>query len=215
MTSAGGKDESSAAKKGRKAILDYLQKHIGKPVHTHTLKQVSGNQSEYARRIRELRNEFGYKILTINDDDSIKARYYVLKSKNPVPKSYKFERKISENMRFRILERNGFTCQTCGLGVGDKYPGTSKEVKLQIGHAKDKSSGGGDNEANLFAQCIQCNHGASNITPSFSKYTSILALIRKADRNTQIRVLKWLKEKFENKDAGGKSLRKTSANSSK
>lgn len=42
-------------------ILDYLQAHLGKPVHGEELAAVSGIQ-EWARRVRELRVEDGYEI---------------------------------------------------------------------------------------------------------------------------------------------------------
>ena len=47
---------------GAKAkILDYLQSHLGKPVHGEELAAVSGIQ-EWARRVRELRVEDGFEI---------------------------------------------------------------------------------------------------------------------------------------------------------
>jgi hypothetical protein len=46
---------------GKQKILDYLQSHLGKPVHGEELAAVSGIQ-EWARRVRELRVEDGYEI---------------------------------------------------------------------------------------------------------------------------------------------------------
>lgn len=45
----------------KKRILDYLQEHLGQPVHGEELAAVSGIQ-EWARRVRELRVEDGYEI---------------------------------------------------------------------------------------------------------------------------------------------------------
>lgn len=190
------KGGSSSAKKGREAILEYMLKNVGKPIHTHKLKKVSGNQSEYGRRIRELRNEKGYDIITSNDDMKIPKDHYVLKSAKSNLGGYQFERSISTKTRLLVLERNGFSCQTCGHGASDTYPGTNKKVKLQIGHIKSKSEGGEDIMENLFAQCVKCNHGASDITPTMPSARNILRQIRKTSRKTQKEILKWLLDKY-------------------
>jgi len=75
------------------------------------LREVSGNISEWARRVRELRSEEGYQILTHNDLSTLKPGEYLLNDRKPQPA---FERNISKETRAYVLDRNGFTCQQCG-----------------------------------------------------------------------------------------------------
>jgi len=57
--------------------------------------------------------------------------------------------------RFKILERDNFTCQYCGR----KAP----EVELQIDHKFPKSKGGKWREDNLITICKECNLGKGDI----------------------------------------------------
>jgi hypothetical protein len=126
------------------------------------LRTVAG-KSEWARRVRELRNEEGYQILTHNDRADLKPGEYLLENSKPQPA---FERSISKELRAFILDRNGFTCQMCGAVAGDPHPyDATRKTRLHLGHIVDKSQGGKDDAANLRALCSVCNEGASNLTP--------------------------------------------------
>lgn len=60
---------------------------------------------------------------------------------------------ISKGLRFRIFERDSFTCQYCGR----KPP----EVVLELDHIHPCCEGGDNSEANLIASCADCNRGKS------------------------------------------------------
>ncbi|MAN14786.1 MAG: HNH endonuclease, partial [Dinoroseobacter sp.] len=83
------------------------------------LREVSGGITEWARRVRELRSEEGYKILTHNDLSSLKPGQYLLRDPKPEPA---FARGISKETRALVLDRNGFTCQQCGAVAGEAHP---------------------------------------------------------------------------------------------
>lgn len=51
----------------RDKLRQHFLNNLGSVMDSEELKAVSGGISEWARRIRELRNEEGYKILTHND----------------------------------------------------------------------------------------------------------------------------------------------------
>lgn len=54
--------------KGARAKLRaHLLANIGRVMDSDELREASGNISEWARRVRELRDEEGYQILTHND----------------------------------------------------------------------------------------------------------------------------------------------------
>ena len=73
-----------------------------------------------------------------------------------------------------------------------------------IGHILDKSHGGTDDLANLRALCSICNEGAANITLERPSLIKLLTQIRRARRDDQIAVLRWLSEKYKPSDIHGR-----------
>lgn len=158
------------------------------------LREVAGGITEWARRIRELRSEEGYQILTHNDRSDLKPGQYLLLDPDPKPA---FARTISKEVRAIVLDRNGFTCQTCGAGAGEPHPyDPLRKTRLQIGHTIDKSQGGTDDPSNLRAQCSICNEGAANLTLDRPSTHKLLVQVRRGTAQNQIEVLKWLIQKF-------------------
>lgn len=176
----------------RDKLRAYFLANIGKVLDSDRLREVAGI-SEWARRVRELRNEEGFDIQTHNDRADLKPGQYVLASEKLLPR---FERAISKETRALVLDRNGFTCQMCGAGAGEEHPFDGRRVRLHIGHIKDKSMGGTDEPENLRALCSVCNEGASNVTPAAPDLRKLLAQVRKARKADQVAVLEFLVRKF-------------------
>lgn len=175
-------------------LLEHFLKNIDRVMDSKELREVSGNQSEWARRVRELRTEEGYKILTHNDRSELKPGQYLLENPKPEPA---FERAISKETRAFVLDRNGFTCQMCGAVAGDPHPyNQNRKTRLHIGHIIDKSQGGDDEPSNLRALCSICNEGASNLTLDRPTSQKLLIQVRRAKGNDQLELLKWLIGKF-------------------
>jgi hypothetical protein len=178
----------------RDLLRDYFLSNIGKVLDSDELRAASGGISEWARRIRELRNEEGFQILTHNDRSELKPGQYLLMTAKPEPA---FERGISKETRAIVLDRNGFTCQMCGAGAGEPHPfDLSRKTRLHLGHVVDKSMGGTDDPSNLRAVCSICNEGASNVTPDRPSVLKLKAQIRKARGDDQLELLKFLLEKY-------------------
>lgn len=179
---------------GSKAKLkEYFLGNVGIVLNADKLRTIAGT-SEWARRIRELRNEEGMNIVTNNDRSDLKPGQYMLVDTKPLPA---FERTISKEVRSLVLDRNGFTCQMCGAAAGEPHPYDNKrKTRLHIGHIIDKSQGGSDDPSNLRAVCSVCNEGASNITLARPDSLKLLAQIRRAPGSEQIKVLEWLIKKF-------------------
>lgn len=152
--------------------------------------------SEWARRVRELREDEGWLIITHNDSDKLKPGEYMLTALPPASPSVVFTRPISARLRAEVLDRNGFTCQMCGLTPGDIDPATGRKVRLHIGHIKDKSLGGKDELANLRTLCSTCNQGAKNTTSEKPSTIWLLSQIRRAGRDEQRSAYEWLRRKF-------------------
>jgi hypothetical protein len=178
----------------RDKIRKFFVEHVGKIVTTKQIRKVAGI-SEYARRIRELRDEEGYQIMSHNDRADLKPGQYILENMERKPV---VSRSISPQLRNEILERNGYTCQRCGAGPGDTDPfNPGRKVRLHIDHIKPISQGGKDTKDNLRVLCSACNQGKSNIQPPSETALNILAKMRKLGRTQQIEIYKFLKRKFE------------------
>lgn len=168
--------------------------NIGRVMDSEELRVIADNQSEWARRVRELRTEEGYLILTHNDRSELKPGQYLLETAKPQPA---FERAISKETRAYVLDRNGFTCQMCGAVAGELHPyDLTRKTRLHLGHVIDKSMGGTDDPSNLRAICSVCNEGASNATLTRPDLQKLLIQVRRATSADQLEVLKWLIAKF-------------------
>jgi hypothetical protein len=178
----------------KQLILEYFLRNVGKVLESKDIQKASGGAVEWARRVRELRNEEGYQILSHKDRASLKPNQYLMETITRVPA---FARNISKETRAQVLERNGYTCQMCGLAAGDPDPfGGSRTVRLTMGHILDKSKGGDDNPKNLRAVCTNCNEGLQNTASPKPDQIHLLTQIRRATINDQEAVLKWLLQKF-------------------
>lgn len=178
----------------KQLILEFFLQNIGNVLESKDIQQASGGASEWARRVRELRNEDGYQILTHKDRANLKPNQYLMETVKRVPA---FKRGISKETRAWVLERNGYTCQMCGVAAGDPDPfGGSRTVRLTMGHILDKSKGGDDTPQNLRAVCTNCNEGLQNTALPKPDQIHLLAQIRRATITDQQVVLSWLLQKF-------------------
>lgn len=179
---------------GKRKLREYFLANIGKVLKSRDLQRVAGGAVEWARRIRELRDEEGFEILTHNDDSNLRPGEYILRDANP---RVGFSRHISKELRAEVLARNGFTCQMCGIGAGEPHPDDAdRKARLHIGHIVDKSMGGKDESSNLRALCSLCNEGVKNISPAPPSRRKLMAVLRKANRGDQIAALEWLQRKY-------------------
>ena len=178
----------------RAKLRKYLLANMGRVIGSDELRKASGNISEWARRIRELRTEEGYQILTHNDRNDLKPGEYLLENKKPQPA---FARAISKETRSLVLDRNGFTCQMCGAVAGEPHPyDPGRKTRLHIGHVIDKTMGGTDDLGNLRAICSVCNEGAKNLTTDRPSAMKLLIQVRRATGTDQLTVLDWLLKKY-------------------
>ena len=176
------------------SLRGFFLANVGKVLNARELQHAAGGAVEWGRRVRELRNEDGYQILSHNDDPTLNPGQYVLR--DPIPKP-SFERSISRELRSLVLDRNGFTCQSCGVGAGDPHPDDdNRRARLHVSHITDKSMGGRDELSNLRAMCSVCNQGAKNITPSPPSRLQLMAILRRANRDDQLEARRWLNDRF-------------------
>jgi hypothetical protein len=199
--------EPMKTQSARDRILNYFLAHPGKVIDKDELMAVA-KISDWARRVRELRDEFGWQISSFNDRSDLKPGEYVLESLTPRDAS---PRRVPADQRARILARDGFTCQTCGLGAGDPDPDDpQKKVRLHIDHRIPISAGGTNEDGNLRTICSVCNQGRSNLfdphDDAVNKRINALAMIRRSPRDVQLAIYEFLKNKFDSPGASSQRV---------
>ncbi|HMD76873.1 MAG TPA: HNH endonuclease [Terracidiphilus sp.] len=179
----------------KKNLRAFFLANLGRIIESHELQEAAGGAGQYGRRVRELRENEGWKILTHNDTTELKPGQYLLKEKPPEV-AVKFSTGISAKLRAEVLDRNGFTCQMCGLTPGEIDPATGRKVRLHIGHIIDRNLGGKDELSNLRTLCSTCNQGAKNITGEKPTAIWLLSQIRRCGQDEQRAAFDWLSKKF-------------------
>ena len=167
--------------------------NVGSVLNSVQLSQVAGS-SEWGRRVRELRNEEGFDILTHKDRSDLKPGQYILVSLERRVNA--FERGISKETRAYVIDRDGNTCQMCGVAAAEIHPFDGRPARMQLGHIIDKTKGGTDEADNLKLLCSVCNEGASNLTLVRPDALSLFIQTRRAPTKVQLEVLTWLIKKF-------------------
>lgn len=61
--------------------------------------------------------------------------------------------KLTKAKRYRVMRRDGFTCQLCGATPKDD------RVRLELDHKHPVSRGGSNDDSNLWTLCNPCNRG--------------------------------------------------------
>lgn len=130
----------------RDRILEYLKSRVGRKVNGELLDYVSGIH-EWARRLRELRDEYGWPISSFHDRPELRPDEYVLEGLDPLPENV---RDVSATKRKAVFERDGYRCRACGAVPG---PG----VWLEPDHIIEVTEGGSNDLDNLITVCHRCH----------------------------------------------------------
>lgn len=144
----------------QRILAAFLSWGVGRPMSIAQLKSKMGVEPDklrnIERRIRELRQQFGYDLVHDKKNDT-----YTLVCAEPGAVYQTDERTISANLRMVILNRAHSRCAMCGAH-------TQKDgVKLVIDHRVPISWGGRTDEDNLWAICELCNLQKKNYFESF------------------------------------------------
>jgi len=124
--------------------------------------------------------------MAINAKMSLTSKWSETFAWNQIKRLPSFKRNISKETRAWVLERNGYTCQMCGVAAGDPDPiGGDRTVRLTMGHIIDKSKGGDDSPQNLRAVCTNRNEGLQNSSLPKPDQIHLLAQVRRATIDDQ------------------------------
>ncbi|MBF0665227.1 MAG: HNH endonuclease [Brevundimonas sp.] len=131
-------------------ILELLKQNVGQPISGEQLRYVAGGASEWARRVRELRTEEGWPVLTkMQGRPEIAVGSYMLADAKQAPPH---DRRISDSTRIAVLTRDGFSCRHCGWSRKDLDPDDPRRF-LELHHVHEHAEGGQNSAENLVALC--------------------------------------------------------------
>jgi len=111
------------------------------------------SQSPYLRRFGSWTKAL-QKFIEFANTDELVANVNSLKGSNTEEKR---PRDPSLRLRFRVLQRDRFTCQACGAS-----PAKQIGVELHVDHIMPWSKGGATTFENLRTLCSRCNLGRGN-----------------------------------------------------
>lgn len=135
-------------------ILKFLQANVGRSVSGEEIRYVAKGATEWARRVRELRTEEGWPIVTRNTGDpDMPVGYYRLERNHQSPPH---DRKISDTIRTKVLERDGYRCTMCGWDRSKRHPDDPRQF-LELHHKKEHAKGGKNTPENLTVLCNVCH----------------------------------------------------------
>jgi len=137
----------------RDKILKFLQANVGRGVTNEELRYVAGDKTEWARRVRELRTEQGWPIVTkTTGRPDLGVGVYVLQADRQSPEH---DRSIPDDVRREVLRRDGYKCKKCGWSHDEWNPSDPRHLELH--HIKHHVKGGENAEANLKTLCTVCH----------------------------------------------------------
>lgn len=137
----------------RDRILEYLIRNVGKKITGEELRYVANNHTEWARRVRELRTEYGWQIMTkMAGMPELPVGVYVLASRRQAPEH---DRVIPDQVRRQILQRDKYKCRNCGWSHKDWN--ASDPRHLEAHHIKPHIKGGENTPDNLVTLCNICH----------------------------------------------------------
>lgn len=137
----------------RDKILKFLKENVGREVTNEELRYVAGDKTEWARRTRELRTEYGWPIVTRTAGrPDLDIGVYVLQADRQSPEH---DRHIPDDVRREILRRDKYECQECGWS--SKEWNSSDPRHLELHHIKHHAKGGKNTEENLKTLCTVCH----------------------------------------------------------
>jgi len=137
----------------RDKILAFLRANVGQKVTNEELRYVAGDKTEWARRVRELRTEFGWPVATkTTGHPDLAVGVYVLQADRQSPEH---DRHIPDDVRREVLRRDGYKCQECHWSHDEWNPSDPRHLELH--HTKHHVNGGENVERNLKTLCIVCH----------------------------------------------------------
>jgi hypothetical protein len=137
----------------RDKILKFFRHNIGMKLTGEELRYVAKDRTEWARRVRELRTEYGWPVVTQNTGrPDLDVGVYLFEADRQSPEH---DRRIPDPVKRNVLRRDGYRCTKCGWSHSEWN--RSDPRHLEIHHIKHHIEGGENIESNLLTVCTVCH----------------------------------------------------------
>lgn len=121
---------------------------IGTPITTAQMRYVT--EGKDMRRVRELRTQFGWRIVTKKTGlPNLKPDEYVLVDPNPVEEH---DRNVELETVIEVLRRDGNRCRKCAWHPSERTQGDPRQY-IELHHAEWHVEGGKNDARNLVTLC--------------------------------------------------------------
>lgn len=160
-----------------KSALAWFKLNLNKIVTSEEFAQITGQNgkpiSHNIRRIFELRDEQGYKILNHKTNNDLLVNQWMLTDMEPDIKKVR-SRGVTKKITTEVFMRDGNQCQFCGRTPDDTDLFSSDiKIKLHVGHIKPHKENIEIEDINnlssddlttddFITMCNVCNEGLSN-----------------------------------------------------
>jgi len=136
----------------RDKILLFLRENVGVSVSGEEISYVA-NITDWPRRVRELRTEYGWPVVTKQTGrPDLPVGVYLLEMDRQAPVH---DRLIPDPVRFAVLRRDSYQCLHCSWHINEWNKADPRILEL---HHKKHHAKGGDNTAeNLITLCNICH----------------------------------------------------------
>lgn len=137
----------------KEKLLAFFQANVGAPITGEELRYVAGDKTEWARRVRELRTEEGWPVISKNTGrPDLPIGVYVLEENRQTPPH---DRRIPDPVRGKVLLRDHYSCQDCHWT--HELWNRSDPRHLELHHIKEHAKGGENSVENLVTLCTVCH----------------------------------------------------------
>lgn len=177
----------------RDKLRNYLSTNVGKILRTRDLQEVAGI-SDYARRIRELRDDEGMLIKSHKERGDLRPDEYILESLERLPVG---DPRIPPSIRKTVLERDGKRCRHCGTNAEAASSIGASRIRLRIEYIEALEQGGTDQIDNIGVICSECAKTKLKARRGNQSARELVVMIRRASPAVQREVYTLLKRSFE------------------
>lgn len=137
----------------RDKILKFMRASVGQGVTNEELRYVARDKTEWARRVRELRTEYGWPIVTkTTGQPNLDIGVYVLQADRQSPEH---DRMIPDDVRRSVMRRDDYKCAKCSWSHSEWNPSDPRH--LEIHHVEHHARGGTNAQENLQTLCTVCH----------------------------------------------------------
>jgi hypothetical protein len=131
-------------------IIEYFRRNVGEEITGEELKYLAKDKKEWARRVRELRTEQGWPIVTRNSGrEDLAIGVYVLEEDR---QAYEHDRAIPDPVRVAVLQRDSFKCVKCGWNRSMLTRDDPRKM-LELHHRHHHKDRGDNTADNLVTLC--------------------------------------------------------------